>query len=88
VTPELAVVDLDDEARMQGMSAMRIFCGYAGWEHGQLDDEIDEGAWYVVDGVTADVFDAEPETLWRRVLRRQVGDLAFVATHSFDPDLN
>jgi putative transcriptional regulator len=88
VTVELGVVDLDDDARMQGLSSVRIFCGYAGWEEGQLDDEIAEGAWYVVDGNAADVFDGEPGTLWRRVLRRQPGDLAFVATHSDDPALN
>jgi putative transcriptional regulator len=53
-----------------------------------LDDEIDEGAWYVVDGSAADVFDADPLTLWRRVLRRQSSELAFVATPSDDPTLN
>ena len=28
----------------------RLFRGYAGWESGQLEDEIDEGSWYVVPG--------------------------------------
>jgi putative transcriptional regulator len=88
VTPDLGVIDLDDEPLMQGLSSIRIFSGYAGWEEGQLDDEIDEGAWYVVDGSAADVFDANPLTLWRRVLRRQSSELAFVATHSDDPTLN
>ena len=88
VTDELCVVDLDDEPHMAGLSALRIFSGYAGWEEGQLDDELDEGAWYVVAGGSGDVFDPEPETLWRRVLRRQPGELAFVGTFSEDPALN
>jgi len=88
VTDELCVVDLDDEPHMSGLSAIRIFSGYAGWEQGQLDDELDEGAWYVLTGSPDDVFDPEPETLWRRVLRRQPSDLAFVATYPDDPALN
>jgi putative transcriptional regulator len=34
------------------------------------------------------VFAPDPSDLWRTVLRRQHGDLAFVATPSTDPDLN
>jgi putative transcriptional regulator len=34
------------------------------------------------------VFSPEPEDLWRQVLRRQPGELAFVATTSTDPSLN
>ncbi len=88
VTAELGVIDLDEEPFMQGLSAIRIYAGYAGWELGQLDDEIDQGAWYVVDGGPDDVFDPDPNTLWRRVLKRQPGELSFVATHSDDPTLN
>lgn len=88
VTESLGVIDLEEQPVMAGLSAIRIFSGYAGWEEGQLDDEIDEGAWYVVDGGPDDVFDPNPMTLWRRVLRRQQGELAFVATHSYDATLN
>ncbi len=70
------------------LDAVRIYAGYAGWEAGQLEDELAEGSWYVVDGGPADVFAADPSDLWRAVLRRQRGELAFVATPSTDPDLN
>jgi putative transcriptional regulator len=88
VTDDLGVIDLDEEPFLEGLRAIRIYAGYAGWEMGQLDDEIDEGAWYCVTGAPEDVFDPDPKTLWRRVLKRQPGELAFVATHSDDPALN
>lgn len=84
----LVDLDVDPDRTTAVLDAIRIYAGYAGWSSGQLDDEVAEGAWYVVDGGPADVFSAEPEDLWRTVLRRQPGDLAFVATPSTDPSLN
>lgn len=84
----LVDLDLDPEDCLARIDAIRIYAGYAGWSAGQLEDELDEGAWYVVDGGPDDVFDPEPEGLWMKVLRRQHGELAFVATPSSDPSLN
>ena len=65
-----------------------MFAGYAGWSPGQLKAEIDEGAWYVISAEPADAFCAEPGRLWSAVLRRQGGELAYVATYPDDPSLN
>lgn len=67
---------------------LRIFAGYAGWAPGQLERELDLGAWHVVRAAYADVFDADPTTLWRRTLRRQGGDLGLLATWTATPELN
>ncbi len=40
--------------------------------------EIEEGSWYVVPAEARDPISADPEGLWRRVLRRQGGALAVV----------
>src|ERR671916_2247412 len=48
---------------------LRIFAGYSGWAAGQLQAEIAEGMWHVVDADYADVFGAEPLDLWRRAVR-------------------
>lgn len=61
------------------VSAVRVFRGYAGWGPGQLEGEIDAGAWLVFDAQPDDVFAAEPDELWRTVLRRQGGRLAWLA---------
>ena len=66
----------------------RVFRGYSGWGPGQLRDEINEGGWFVVPSGDGDAFDNDPLTLWRRVLRRQHGDLRRVAGFPDDPALN
>jgi putative transcriptional regulator len=71
-----------------GLAGLRVFAGYAGWGAGQLEGEIGQGAWYVVDAVPEDAFAAEPGALYRQVLRRQGGHMAFVATYPDDPVQN
>jgi putative transcriptional regulator len=70
------------------IGGMRIFAGYAGWSPDQLDAEIRTGSWYVVDAEVLDAFTDEPGELWRRVLRRQVGSLSWVALFPDDPGMN
>jgi putative transcriptional regulator len=86
----LGLVDLDIPPQIiaGGVAGLRIFAGYAGWGAGQLEGEIAEGAWYVVDAEARDAFTDAPEQLWRQVLRRQRGDLALVSTFPDDPSLN
>ena len=86
----VGLVDLDapPELIAPEVSRLRVFAGYAGWGTGQLRSEVEEGAWYIVTARSGDVFVDEPETLWPDVLRRQGGDLAFVATFPDDPSLN
>ncbi len=66
----------------------RLFSGYAGWESDQLDDEIAEGSWYVLPAEARDPISADPQGLWRRVLRRQGGALALVSGFPSDPTNN
>jgi len=79
---------LEAVGRGEGPKRMLVTLGYAGWSPGQLDAEIDEGAWYVLPAEPGDVFAAQPDRLWRTVLRRQDGDLAFLATYPDDPGMN
>lgn len=67
---------------------LRLFSGYAGWDAGQLEDEIDDGSWFVVRAEPNDPISADPEGLWRRVLRRQGGPLALVSGYPNDPASN
>ena len=84
------LVDLDAPVELlaPAVSSLRIFAGYAGWSAGQLEDEIAEGAWYVVPAEADDPFLADPSDLWAKVLRRQGGQLAMLATMPSEPTLN
>ena len=70
------------------VAVLRIFAGYAGWSSGQLESEIGQGGWYVVDSEPRDAFTDRPERLWPDVLRRQRGRLAMMSTYPDDPSLN
>jgi putative transcriptional regulator len=86
----IGLVDLEapPELLAPELGSLRIFAGYAGWAPGQLEDELLEGTWYLVESEPGDVSSPDPERLWRSVLRRQRGELALVATYPDDPSLN
>jgi putative transcriptional regulator len=86
----IGIVDLDvpPVVVMPEVAGLRIFAGYAGWSPGQLEQEIRDGGWYVVESEARDAFNPEPETLWTTVLRRQRGNLALVASFPEDPTMN
>lgn len=49
---------------------MRAYAGYAGWAPGQLESELESGAWHVFNGSAAVAFDPDPESLWKRLIKR------------------
>ncbi len=67
---------------------LRLFAGSAGWAVGQLEDEVREGAWWLVPAAPGDVFSPDPAGLWRRVLRRQPGPTGWFANCPLDPSAN
>jgi putative AlgH/UPF0301 family transcriptional regulator len=51
-------------------TVFHVFLGYAGWGPGQLEHEMDLGAWHILPADAASVFDADPESVWARLIRR------------------
>jgi len=83
---EISPADLD-----RGPSAVgpvRLFQGYAGWGHGQLDYELTEDAWWVVDSNPEDLFAEDPSELWYQVLGRLPDDRSMLRHMPDDPSLN
>lgn len=86
----VGVVDLDapPDLVVPGALGLRIFAGYSGWAAGQLEDEIEEGAWFVLDAEAGDPFLPDTTRLWHQVLGRQHGRLSFLATWTEHPERN
>jgi putative transcriptional regulator len=80
--------DAEPDELQGAVGRLRVFAGYSGWGAGQLESELDESAWIVEPALGEDVFAAEPDALWSRVLRRKGGAFAFLATMPPEPELN
>lgn len=90
VAGTVGVVDLsvapDDQPAP--LEAARLFSGYAGWGPGQLEAELEDGGWFVVDALDGDVLAERPERLWHDVLQRQGGRLGMLANYPPSPSVN
>lgn len=80
---ELDPLELGDE-----VEAMRLYAGYSGWGPGQLDSELAQDAWIVVDAWPDDPFLPVSSELWPRILARQGGHLSRLSMFPPDPSLN
>ena len=90
ITGTIASADLTADPALVApeVTGVRVFRGYAGWGPGQLEDEIESGAWLVLDSEPDDIFSGRPDELWRTVLRRQPGRLAWLADAPDDLSTN
>lgn len=67
---------------------IRCMVGYAGWTGGQLDDEIKEESWFVVDGSAKLVFDTESGNQWAGAMHALGPNHAIYANFPDDPRCN
>lgn len=84
------VEPLGDRVAAEGTpeADLRFLVGYAGWGEGQLAREMEEGTWVVCPATPEWVFDGEPGSLWRRVLRSMGGPYAMMGLAPVDPEMN
>ncbi len=68
---------LKDMAGGQGPKNAWLALGHSGWAPGQLDQEMQDNAWLVVDADVELVFDANFEAKWQRALDRLGGKTSF-----------
>ncbi|ALF58456.1 YqgE/AlgH family protein [Corynebacterium pseudotuberculosis] len=70
------------------LSGLRLFAGYAEWEPGQLNEEIEKGEWYVAPALSSDVTAAGNVDVWGDVMRRQPMPLPLYSTYPMDVSEN
>ena len=89
ISAGIGTVDLDaDPGDLVALQGVRLFAGYASWAPGQLDAELVDEAWIVVDAREDDVLSPDPSELWWTVLGRQRGDLRLLANYPEEPWAN
>jgi len=72
LTPAPGVLSaLGDLARGAGPRKSLFAVGYAGWAPGQLEGEIERGAWITVPADEALLFDEDPARKWDRAMARR-----------------
>jgi len=50
--------------------SFHAYLGYAGWGPGQLEHEVQLGAWHVMAAAASEVFHSDPDSVWPRLIRR------------------
>jgi putative transcriptional regulator len=88
IVGHLGFMPADAEPEDLAIRRLRLFAGYSGWGEGQLENELEEDSWIIVDAVADDAFADDPDELWRTVLHRKGGSFALMENMPFDPGLN
>jgi putative transcriptional regulator len=57
-------------------SVFHTYVGYAGWGAGQLEREMEQGAWHSMAADAAIVFHSDPDSVWQRLIRRTETQIA------------
>lgn len=66
----------------------RFFLGYSGWAEGQLIDEYKAHSWIVSSVTSSQIFDMDPNELWKNVLKNMGGKYKVMSNYPIDPRLN
>jgi putative transcriptional regulator len=84
----LGFMPADAEPDDLSLRRVRLFAGYSGWGSGQLETELAEESWIIVDAEAEDAFADDPDELWRAVLHRKGGPFELMENMPFDPGMN
>ncbi len=57
-------------------TVFHAYIGYAGWGAGQLEHEVELGAWHIMPADAGTVFHADPDSVWERLIRRTETQIA------------
>ena len=78
--------ELDELA--SGVRRARVFAGHSGWGPGQLDDELEQEAWFVGQLAPDELWLTDSTALWANALVRKGGAYALLARMPEDPSVN
>jgi putative AlgH/UPF0301 family transcriptional regulator len=59
-------------------TVFHTYIGYAGWGAGQLEHEVELGAWHIMPADAGTVFHADPDSVWEHLVRRTETQIASI----------
>lgn len=83
----LSLEELAERAE-QDASGLRAFVGYAGWSVGQLEGELEQKAWVLIQPEQTSILPATDQRLWKTVMNSLGPDYKLLAAAPDDPSLN
>lgn len=70
-------------------NAVRFFIGYSGWSGGQLEEELTQNAWIVINNHTVEhIMDTHSNNLWKEVMQSQGSKFKLLADFPLNPENN
>jgi putative transcriptional regulator len=79
---------IDPDEMPDDVLDLRVYAGYSGWDPGQLEAELEEGAWWVLPADRDVIFTDEPQTLWDRIVATAPGRIPLHRTFPVDLTTN
>ncbi len=71
------------------LKQIRFFIGYSGWSPGQLQDELEEKSWIVLNGIpSSTILSTNDENLWKTIMSKLGGKFKVMSEFPVDPNLN
>lgn len=71
------------------LKSVRFFIGYSGWSPNQLQEEIDEKSWVVLNNVRTKYYlNTEDETLWNSLMEKLGGKFKVMSKFPINPSDN
>lgn len=67
---------------------LNFYLGYAGWSPAQLNKELEDQSWVVVNSSPSLIFNKNPHDMWSGLLRKMGDKYAIWANQPMDPFLN
>lgn len=67
---------------------IRFFLGYSGWSPNQLEEEMNQGAWFVSELAAKEVMNANKKKSWNEVLSKMGGKFGIISNFPENPELN
>lgn len=70
------------------MKDFKVFAGYSGWSKGQLEEEIRQKMWAVVEPYNLDYTLANDQSLWKKIMQNLGGEFLLWANTPDDVSMN